>query len=214
VNQAANPPYRVLFTNTDLQLTGLTNQSAEAPARAVMHGKFMGSGATEATMTFRPHQKGGDLNLKVSIEHTDLTKMNELLRAYGKFEVAGGDFSLYSEVTVRDGTIAGYVKPLFRDITVAKSEVPEKTFGQKLREHLIAGAAKILKNRPRKEVATKADLSGPLGSPQTSIMQVVGRLIENAFFKAILPGFDQSVGPAPPPPSRSAERPSQSRPPS
>jgi hypothetical protein len=207
-------PYRVFFSNADLRLTGLTNQSAEAPARATMRGKFMGSGPTEATLAFRPHEKGGDLNLKVSIENTDMAAMNDLLRSYGKVEVAAGEFSLYAEVSVRDGAIRGYVKPLFKDMVVEHDpeKEREKTFSEKLRERLVGGAAKILKNRPRKEVATKADLSGRLDSPQTSIVQVAMRLAENAFFKAILPGFDRTAGAAPSPPRRpSAERPSSSR---
>ncbi|HEV8436748.1 MAG TPA: DUF748 domain-containing protein [Methylomirabilota bacterium] len=207
VNQTRNPPYRVFFTDTDLHLTGLTNESTEAPARLTARGKFMGSGATQATLAFRPRQKGGDMNLKVSIEKTDMMKMNELLQSYGKFEVTGGDFSLYSEINVRDGAINGYVKPLFKGITVANSpRSSEKTFGQKLKEHLVAGAAKLLKNRPRHEVATKADLSGRLDDPQTSIMQIVGKLVQNAFFKAILPGFERSAASTPSPPPRSAER--------
>lgn len=197
-------PYRVFFTNSDLHLTGLTNQSADSPARAVMRGKFMGSGNTEATLAFRPHQKGGDLNLKLSIDSTDMIAMNDLLRSYGKFEVAEGEFSLYSEVGVHDGEIRGYVKPLFKHMVVehdaAKDE--QKTFGQKLKERVISGAAKILKNRPRQQVATKTDLSGRVGSPQTSIVQVATHLVQNAFFKAILPGFDQTAGSAPNPPPR------------
>jgi hypothetical protein len=166
----------------------------------------MGSGATHVTMAFRPHEKGGNLNLKASIEDTDMAKMNDLLRSYGRIEVGGGDFSLYSEVSVKDGAISGYVKPLFRNITASDpSRSAEKTFGQKVKEHLVAGAAKILKNRPRREVATKADLSGRLDNPQTSIMQIIGRLVQNALFKAILPGFDRSAGSsAPTPPPRTA----------
>jgi hypothetical protein len=199
----------VFFTNSDLHLTGLTNQSADSPARAVMRGKFMGSGNTEATLAFRPHQKGGELNLKVSIDSTDMVAMNDLLRSYGKFEVAGGEFSLYSEVGVRDGEIRGYVKPLFKHMVVEHDAAKDegKTFGEKLKERVISGAAKILKNRPRQQVATKTDLSGRVGSPQTSILQVATHLVQNAFFKAILPGFDQTVGSAPNPPRRpSAER--------
>jgi uncharacterized protein DUF748 len=200
------PSYRVFFTDSELHLTGLTNQSSESPARAVMRGKFMGSGNTEATMAFRPHQKGGDLNLKVSIENTDMVAMNDLLRSYGKFEVAGGEFFLYSEVGVRDGEIRGYVKPLFKHMVVEHDATKdeEKTFGEKLKERVISGASKILKNRPRQQVATKADLSGRVGSPQTSLVQVATHLVQNAFFKAILPGFDQTVGSAPNPPRRPA----------
>jgi len=43
-------------------------------------------------------------------------------------------------------------------------------------------------------VATVADISGPLDNPKASTLQVIGRLIENAFFRAILPGFQRDVG--------------------
>src|SRR5262249_42007210 len=117
VNQAAATPYRAFFTDTELHRTNLTNKSDPPEPRAEMRGRFMGSGPTRMSMAFRPHQKGGSLNLKVSIEDTDMVKMNDLLRSHAKIEVAGGDFSLYSEVSVKDGAINGYVKPLFKNIT-------------------------------------------------------------------------------------------------
>jgi hypothetical protein len=195
VNQSRQPPYRVFVSDTSVTLTGLTNKSGESPARAEMRGKFMGSGPAQATLVFRPGRKGGDMTLKVAIEHTDLAKMNDLLRSYGKIEVAGGDFSLYSEIAVKDGAIKGYVKPLFKDIAAAETSADEdKSFGQKVKEKVVAGVAKILKNRPRKEVATVADISGRVGDVDTSVVQIVGKLIQNAFFKAILPGFDRESG--------------------
>ena len=60
-------------------------------------------------------------------------------------------------------------------------------------EMLVGGVANLLENRPRGEVATKADIAGPVESPKTSTLQIIGQLIKNAFFKAILPGFEQEV---------------------
>jgi hypothetical protein len=50
-----------------------------------------------------------------------------------------------------------------------------------------------LKNRPRQEVATKVPITGDIESPQTSTWQMVVKLVENAFFKAILPGLDREL---------------------
>ena len=44
--------------------------------------------------------------------------MNDLLRAYGNFDVTAGFFSFYTELHVKDNAISGYVKPLFRDMKV------------------------------------------------------------------------------------------------
>jgi hypothetical protein len=51
----------------------------------------------------------------------------------------------------------------------------------------------MLENRPRHEVATLADVSGPLTNPKMSTWQVVAKLIQNAFFRAILPGLKKEV---------------------
>ena len=57
-----------------------------------------------------------------------------------------------------------------------------------------AASASVLENFPRDEVATQADIGGPLDNPQASTWQVVVTLIQNAFFKAILPGFERERG--------------------
>jgi len=114
VNQAAKPPYNVFLDGTRLQLENLSNHFKEGPARARVTGRFMGSGPTQVQATFRPESKGPDLDLTLSIENTDMRRMNDLLRAYGNFDVVAGNFSVYSEIKIRQGTIDGYVKPLFQ----------------------------------------------------------------------------------------------------
>jgi hypothetical protein len=42
-------------------------------------------------------------------------------------------------------------------------------------------------------VATRVELSGRLDNPNTSTISAVAGLVENAFFKAILPGFDAQL---------------------
>jgi hypothetical protein len=120
--------------------------------------------------------------------------MNNLWRAYGNFDVVAGIFSFYSELKVRQGKIDGYVKPLFRDMKVYdRRQDKEKSVFRQLYEGLVGGLSSLLKNRPREEVATQVPISGDIESPQTSTWQTVLNLIQNAFFKAILPGFERQV---------------------
>ena len=51
----------------------------------------------------------------------------------------------------------------------------------------------MLKNTPRGEVATKADVSGPVENPQASTWEMVMTLMKNAFFDAVLPGLEGKV---------------------
>ena len=115
--------------------------------------------------------------------------LNQLLRAYGKFDVVQGFFSVYTEMRVNNRAVRGYVKPLVRELDVYDAgQDKEEGLFQKLYEGLVGGISEVLENIPRDEVATVADISGRLENPQTSTWQVLVNLIQNAFFDAILPG--------------------------
>lgn len=132
--------------------------------------------------------------LHVKIENTRLTDMNELLRAYGNFDVTAGTFSLYSELRIRDGAISGYVKPFFKDMTVYdRRQDREKRAFHQMYEMLVGGVAGLLESRSREEVATRGEVTGQVAKPRISTWQIIGRLVRNAFFKAILPGFEKEV---------------------
>jgi len=186
--------YRVFLSDADFQLSNFSNQFSRGAARASLQGKFMGSGQTRVTGEFRPEKKGPDLDLYVKIDNTQLKSMNDLLRAYGKFDVSAGTFSLVTELHVKDRMVTGYIKPFFKDMQVYdRRQDKEKGIFRKMYEMLVGGVAKLLENRPREQVATRADISGPLESPKTSTWQIVVHLVRNAFFRAILPTFEKQL---------------------
>jgi hypothetical protein len=194
VNKVAKPSYRVSFTDVAINIENFSNHFKDGVATGQAKGKFMGNGPTQINFTFRPETKCPDFNITLRTEDTDMRTMNDLFRAYGNFDVAGGVFSLFSEIKVRQGKIEGYVKPLFRDMDVYdERQDREKSVFRKLYEGLVGGIAGLLQNRPREEVATQTSISGDIESPQTSTWETVLRLVQNAFFKAILPGFDREV---------------------
>jgi hypothetical protein len=194
VNRAQSRPYRVFLSGTNLELRNLSNHFTDGPALLTLQGRFMGSGPTTVKATFRSELDGPDFDVNVKVDDTDLTTMNDLLRAHGKFDVVAGVFSFYAELGVKNGQVSGYVKPLFRDLDVYdQRQDREKSLFRKAYEGLVGGVARLLENRPREEVATKAAVAGPVQDPQASTLQVLGRLIQNAFFKAILPGFEGEV---------------------
>jgi len=161
----------------------------------VVTGKFMGSGDTQISGTIRPPKDSPDLELKLKIAGTQVRSMNNLLRAHGKFDVVGGFFSCYSELTLDNGSIRGYVKPLVRKLKVYDpTQDREKSGLEKVREGAIEDLSNLLENMPRDEVATKANISGDVDRPHTETVQIVIGLIQNAFFKAILPGFEREFG--------------------
>ena len=194
VNKTTNPAYRVFLADADGALTNLSNQQVEGTAVAKLKGSFMGSGTAHAEATFRADKAGPSFNVGVRIEEVDVTRLNDLFRAYGRFDVASGRFDFYSELDAKDGVVTGYIKPLFQDLQVySKEQDKDKPALEKMYEHIVGGVAKVLKNRPREEVATKAQVIGRIDNPKVGTLAALGGLVENAFFKAILPGFDAEI---------------------
>ena len=191
VNKATTPAYRVFIANTDGSLTNLSNHALEGTAAAKLKGAFMGSGTATAEGTFKAEKSGPVFDIDVRIEEVDVTKLNDILRAYGRFDAAAGRFYFYSELGARDGVVTGYIKPLFKDLKIySKEQDKSKSVARKMYERVVGGVAKVLKNRPRDEVATKAEVVGRIDNPKVGTVAALLRLVENAFFKAILPGFD------------------------
>jgi hypothetical protein len=194
VNTAAKPPYRVFLTRGALHLDHISNHLIEGSGSITLTGAFMGTGDTVISGTFRPETKSPDFDLNIKIERTQLRAMNDLLRAYGNFDVTAGLFSLFSELKVKNDRVEGYIKPLFKDMKVYDARQDrEKSLFRKLYEGLVGGVAKLLENRPREEVATRTDLSGAVENPEASTWQVIVNLVRNAFFQAILPGFEKEI---------------------
>ena len=194
VNNAARKPYRIFLAETDLHMSNFSNQVSQGAAQVQLKTKFMGSGITTASAKFRPENAGPDFDLYVKIEDSRMTAMNDVLRAYGDFDVSAGVFSLVTELHVKNGAISGYIKPFFKDMKVYdKRKDKDQGLSHQMYEMLVGGVAFILENRSHQEVATKIDIKGRANHPETSTWQIVGELIRNAFFKAILPSFEKEA---------------------
>ncbi|HWM92366.1 MAG TPA: DUF748 domain-containing protein [Thermoanaerobaculia bacterium] len=190
VSWAKDRRFRVFVDDTDFTVTNISSGFRKGPAKAIVTGKLMGSGALSGHATFRDDRKGPDFTITAQVEGASLPSINELLRAYGKFDVVSGTFSVYSEVKVSNGRIDGYVKPLFKDVKVYSPEQDKKKpVLKKLYEKVVGGLSHVLENRPRDQVATVADISGTVDDPNTGTWPIIVRLVSNAFVKAILPGF-------------------------
>jgi hypothetical protein len=195
VNEAEDPSFRVYLGDVTLTVTNYSNRFLAGPADVHLEGRFMGSGQTQASARLRPERERADFDLQVEIRETHLPAMNDILMAYGNFDVVGGRFSFFSELTVRDGQIEGYMRPLFRDMEVYDArEDDDKGLIQQLYERAIGAIARILENIPRDEVATHVEISGDLDDPEMSTWDIIVGLLRNAFFQAILPGFEDEVG--------------------
>ena len=116
----------------------------------MLKGRLMGSGVAQVTGAFRPETKSPDFDLSVKILKTPAKSLNPVLRAYGGTDVAAGVFSVFSEMTVKQGQVKGYLKPLFKDVTAYDPEQDkDKGLLTKIFEKTINVASSVLKNATR-----------------------------------------------------------------
>jgi hypothetical protein len=215
-NEASDPPYVLFINGTDLKVTNLSNHEDRGLSHVNLDGTFMGSGKTQAYGTFVASQSGPEFTSNIEILNTDLTALNPLLRAYGRFDVARGLFTLYTQLNVKDAQITGFVKPMFSNLQVySRDKDKNKGVLQQAKELLIGGAAHILKNSGTQQVATQVNIAGTLKDPNVSTWQAFVEVIRNAFIQAILPGFDResSVAETVPEPSAAQSVPITNSPP-
>jgi len=192
VNKSTNPEYRVFISDMDLEMENLSNRLEEGTGTVKLTGKFVGSGPMVVKGTFRPEKPTPDFDLYAKIVKTKVESFNNILRAYGGVDTQQGLFAFFSELSVKNNQIHGYVKPLLKDVEVYDPEQDkDKPLTKKIYEAVVGGVLGLLENKPRHEAATVTDVSGPVENPHANTWQVVGKLIQNAFFKAILPGFEQ-----------------------
>ncbi|MFO7605867.1 MAG: DUF748 domain-containing protein [Desulfurivibrionaceae bacterium] len=194
LNRTTEPTVRIYTDQIEATLKDFSNQIEEGASEFQMRGRFLGSGDTNFTGRFRPVSKSPNLDLKLAITDVDMRAMGSIFQAYGKFDIKGGNFSIFSEMAIRNDRVQGYVKPIFKNMEVTDMGTDEeKSLFDKLYTEAVSGIAEILENEPRQEVATEIDISGPLKDPEADPVQIIINLIKNAFFKAILPGFRQEL---------------------
>ncbi|MHB8384368.1 MAG: DUF748 domain-containing protein [Candidatus Binataceae bacterium] len=195
IDLATSPNYKLSVTNLNAKATSISNRAASPqPSHFDVTGKFMGRAATTISGDFRSVKSGPDFDLGVRAKDVDLVALNPMLRAYEHIDVASGNFSLYTQMGVREGEIHGYVKPLFTNLDIYSWEKDHrKPLTRQAYELLLGAAAHVFKNPSTGVVATEVQLSGKVDQPNISTWQAIVALVRNAFVQAIAPGFDREM---------------------
>ena len=199
VNQSAKPSYRLFLTDVNLGLKNLSNQSGQGRTEVHALGAFMGSGTTVLNASVLSTATPADAQIQLKLDNARLPDLNRFLNAYAGVDVAEGLFSVYTELTVKNGRIEGYLKPLIRNLRIYdKAKDQDKPIGKRVELHLLQVAANLFKNHDTKAVATVTRISGSTGDPKTNGWEAIRKLIGNGLSHAILPGFlDKPKAPPP-----------------
>ena len=193
---ATEPKVDVYLTNLVAVCTNLYNTrelASELPADFRAKGTTLGGGNIELHVKLDPLADEPRFDLELALEDVDLVALNELLEAYGKFNVKRGTFAVFAEIAGSDGNFDGYVKPFFENLDVFELEQDAKNPVKLIWQAIVAGAVKIFKNHPEDQVATKIPVSGTFEKTDVAIWTTVVNVLRNAFVEAFRARVDDSI---------------------
>lgn len=144
-------------------------------------------------MTLDPFSYHPTFHLAVRLLGLDVTKLNDLALAFGKFDFKRGWFDLIIEADSKEGQITGYVKPLFRNLKIFSigQDLSEDNVLQFFWQALMGGITTALKNFHRDQFGTLVPFSADAsGTTSTDILATIGNILRNAFVRAYLPRLE------------------------
>jgi hypothetical protein len=161
--------------------------TVQATGLAMDHAKL------EFKMSLDPFAYRPTFHLALRLMGLDVTKVNDLALAYGKFDFKRGWFDLILETDVKEGQITGYAKPLFRNLKVfsLSADLKEDNVLQFFWQALVGGVAKLFKNHARDQFGTLIPFTGDTAGDTTAdILATIGNILRNAFVRAYLPRLE------------------------
>jgi hypothetical protein len=187
------PPVDVYLSHLEGSIDNLTNIHDDVTpmiSTVSAQGLAMDHARIEYQMKLDPFSYRPTFQMAVRLLGLDVTKTNALARAYGNFDFERGWFDLVVELDVKEGSVTGYVKPLFRDLKVfdPRKDATANVFAT-FWEALVGVAAAVFRNPARDQVATVIPVHGYLEDPNADIASTIGNLLRNAFVRAYLPKF-------------------------
>lgn len=198
LDETSTPRVDVTLRELELVATGLRNRPTgleSAPARLHAQGTTTGEGRLLLLMNGNLLSAQPSFDLKVDWQNVQLSALNDFLEAYAGIDVSAGTLHVYAECFAQDGGFEGYVKPFFENISVNNVGDQNKNFIRRVWEKIVGGAAAVVENRDRRQVATRIPFSGRFGDTDVGIWATIGNLLRNGFIEALNEGRESEVVP-------------------
>jgi hypothetical protein len=176
-------------------LSNIRNETTPLVATVQASGVAMDQAKLDFKMTLDPFSYRPTFHMALRLLGLDVTKINDLALAYGKFDFKRGWFDLVIEADSKEGRVTGYVKPLFRNLKVLSvtQDIKEDNILQFFWQALVGFTTNILKNRSRDQFGTLIPFSADASSGTSpDIIATIGNILRNAFIRAYLPRLDNT----------------------
>jgi hypothetical protein len=196
-NFVSDPPVDLEATSVNAVIRNITNvrdaegrRIAEMDATAIV----LDSGQLESEASFDPFGHLDEFRLALRILEIDLTRLNDLAKAYANLDFESGNGEFVMELEATGGELAGYAKPLFQDMEIFswKSDVEQsdKNLLEVAWEALAEGVTSLLTNPPADQFGTRIEIRGRIDDPEADTFDAIVGILRNAFGEALQPYFE------------------------
>jgi hypothetical protein len=173
-------------------LGNIRNRTEPLISRIEASGLVMGHAPIEFNMSLDPFSYRPTFHLATRILGLDVTSMNDLAMAYGKWDFKHGWLDFVLEMEAREGRFSGYAKPLFRNLEVfsLEEDLEQGNVIQLFWQAIVGATVALLTNPPRDQFGTLIPFSGDFsGSTTANLPATLVNILRNAFVRAYLPAL-------------------------
>ena len=193
----ASPKVDIFINKLELLATNLSNiedKGKSLPSELTISGSSIGGGNLSLKGHINVLKQVPDADINMEFTNINLTALNNFTKAYGKFDFEKGKLSVFSEMSVKNGNVDGYVKPVLENVSVLNWSKDGPTLMQKLWQAAIGATFEIFKNHPKDRFATKIPIEGKLNQKiETDVFTTIVRVVKNAFIEAYQKTLDGTV---------------------
>lgn len=185
-------PVDVYLDHLDATIDNLTNIHNEVTPLVTTikaRGLAMDQAKFDFTMKLDPFSYEPSYHMAVRLLGLDVTKLNDLVQTYGRFNFKRGWFDLVIEVDAKEGQLTGYIKPLFRNLIVfdLREDLRDDDPLQFFMQALLGVTTQVLRNQNRDQFGTLIPFTADFTGTKPDILSSVGNVLYNAFVRAYLP---------------------------
>jgi hypothetical protein len=176
-----------------LNLTNVKENPEPLPSRIYLQALSIGNGQLNIAMKANVMKEVPDVDMDLRFERVDLRALTDFFNAYANMDVREGEFNLYSEVSVFDGAITGYVKPLFQKLQVSGGKPIDQNNTQLVWESMVNFMTHAVENQRRHHSVPKVPVTGHISSTDKTFLPAVWNIFSTAFGEV----YDLKVASAP-----------------
>ncbi len=196
-NEHSTPPVDIYFSKLYSVATNLSNSrnvKDELPAGVIARATTLGGGALDLHLRLNPMARTPTYQLNVQLTNVDLVRLNDFLRAYGKFDIDRGRFALFASVASAKDNYDGYLKVFFENLKVfAWEKERQKNALQVFWDAIVGGVTEVFKNHLTDSLATRIPISGSYSEKKVGAWTAVATLLRHAFIRSLVPKLDEKV---------------------